>query len=130
MRSMLKYLGIDWGEKRIGLATGDSETCLALPFKPVANLDALLQVITEEDVDELVLGVPLKMSRPEDSLNPDFYEFALQLASKSSLLIHQMDERLSSLGADALIGNKKTKAGRDEIAAALILQTYLDRLAG
>jgi putative Holliday junction resolvase len=126
---MLKYLGIDWGKKRIGLATGDSETYLALPFKTVASLDALLQVINEEEIDELVLGVPLKMSRPEDSLNPEFYKFASQLASKSRLLIHQVDERLSSLGADALIGNKKTKAGRDEIAAALILQTYLDQLA-
>ena len=126
---MLKYLGIDWGEKRIGLASGDSETCLALPFKTVANLTDLLRVIDEEDVDELVLGVPFKMSRPEDSLNSDFSYFYEKLASKSHLLIHQMDERLSSLGADALIGNKKTKAGRDEIAAALILQTYLDRLA-
>ncbi|MGI5827027.1 MAG: Holliday junction resolvase RuvX [Patescibacteria group bacterium] len=127
---MVKYLGIDWGEKRIGLATGDSETNLALPFKTVPDLSALLEVITEEEIEELVLGIPKKMSYPDDPLSPDFLQFSSDLAAQVNLPIHKVDERLSSLGADALIGSKKEKAGRDEIAAALILQVYLDRQAG
>lgn len=126
---MLKYLGIDWGEKRIGLATGDSETNLALPFKTVSDLRAVLEAIVVEEVDELVLGVPLKMARPDDPLNPDFVKFASDLEEQTGLPIHKIDERLSSLGADALIGSKKDKAGRDEVAAALILQIHLDRQA-
>ncbi|BFD25078.1 MAG: Holliday junction resolvase RuvX [Candidatus Parcubacteria bacterium] len=126
---MVKYLGIDWGEKRIGLATGDSETNLALPFKTVSNLPALLEVIAAEEIEELVLGVPKKMSRPNDPLSSDFLQFSSDLATQVNLPIHQIDERLSSLGGDALMGSKKDKAGRDEIAAALILQVFLDRQA-
>jgi putative Holliday junction resolvase len=120
-----KYLGIDWGEKRIGLAMADEETCLALPFKTVATLNELLEVIKKEEIDEIVIGSPKKMSG-EAANNPLWLSFVEQLKTKSGKTINFLDERLSSLAADALSGEKKDKAERDEIAATIILQDYLD----
>lgn len=120
-----KYLGIDWGEKRIGLALADEETCLALPFKTVSNLSELLEVIKEEEIDEIIMGSPKKMSG-EAANNPTWLNFVEQLKEKSGKKVNFLDERLSSLAADALSGEKKDKAERDEIAATLILQDYLD----
>ena len=123
---MKEYLGIDWGEKRIGLAVGSDETKIATPFKTVANLEELLAVISSEAVDALVIGSPLKMSGAAAN-NPLWLDFVSRLEKKSNCPLIFLDERLSSLAADALIGTKKTKASRDEIAATLILQSYFDK---
>jgi len=124
-KNLKKYLGVDWGEKRIGLATGDSETRLALPFKVVNNLNELLKVIEDDEIDYLVLGYPRKMNGDKAN-NPKWQAFVAQLEKQVDLPIVFLDERLSSLAADALAKKNKAKAGRDEIAAALILQNYLD----
>lgn len=121
-----KYLGIDWGEKRIGLALADEETCLALPFKTVSSLSELLEVILEEEIDEIIIGSPIKMNG-DAANNPSWLNFVEQLKEKSGKKLNFLDERLSSLAADALSGGKKDKAERDEIAASIILQDYLDR---
>ena len=120
-----KYLGIDWGEKRIGLAMADEETSLALPFKTVSSLAELIAVIKEEEIDEIVMGSPKKMNG-EAANNPLWLSFVEQLKAKTDKPVNFLDERLSSLAADALSGEKKDKAQRDEIAAAIILQDYLD----
>ncbi len=122
------YLGIDWGAKRIGLALSDSETMIATPFKTVSNLDELVATAKEESVDIFVLGKPVKMRGEADGLNPDFLKFLDKLKSSlPDMKIELVDERLSSQAADALPGSKKTKAGRDEMAAMIILQNYLDK---
>jgi putative Holliday junction resolvase len=120
------YLGVDWGEKRIGLATADSEVKLALPLKTVATLAELLNVIKEEETDVIVLGQPQKMSGAAAD-NQLWLSFLEQLKERSGRLVELVDERLSSLAADALDGSTEEKAGRDEIAASLILQDYLDK---
>ena len=122
------YLGIDWGGKRIGLALADSETRLATPFKTIASLEELLEVIVEERIDVVVLGEPIKMRGGED-LDPSFLDFFNKLKKElGEERIKTVDERLTSQQADKLLGSRKTKASRDEISAALILQTYLDNL--
>ena len=121
-----KYLGIDWGEKRIGLALADYETRLALPFKTVSSLKDVLEIIDEEEISDVIIGSPQKMSGQKAD-NPLWLDFVRQLGVKNKASLHFLDERLSSLAADALSGKKKDKAGRDEIAATIILQDYLDR---
>ena len=121
-----KYLGIDWGGVRIGLALGDSEAKLATPFKVVSSINDIKQAIKEEDVDAVVVGKPVKMSGDE-KLSDEFNEFVNALKSKIRIPVELVDERLSSKAADALIGGKKTKAPRDAIAAMLILQSYFDK---
>jgi putative holliday junction resolvase len=123
-----KYLGIDWGEKRIGLATADSETGLALPLKTVATLEEVLSAVKEEEIDIIVLGSPQKMSGAAAN-NPEWQNFLEQLKERSGRRVDLVDERLTSLAADALAGEEGEKAERDEIAATIILQDYLDRQA-
>ncbi len=120
------YLGIDWGEKRIGLALADEEIGIASPFKTVSSLAELVKVIEDEEIDVAVIGSPQKMSGAKAN-NPKWLEFIKQLEKKITCQLVFLDERLSSLAADALVGSKKTKANRDEIAAAIILQGYLDK---
>lgn len=122
----MKYLGIDWGGKRIGLALAESELKLALPYGTVSSLRELIQVIEKESVETLVLGKPLKLSGV-GAINSEWLNFKNEISQACQLPLVLIDERLSSKGADALIGSKKDKAGRDEIAAAIILQEYLDK---
>lgn len=118
------YLGVDWGEKRIGLSLGDDETKMATPFKTVGNLDELAETVLAESADVLVIGQPIKMRGIKEGLSPDFLKFIEEvkkrLPDKEIILI---DERLSSKAADALPGGD-LKAKRDEIAAMLLLQEY------
>lgn len=125
---IMNYLGIDWGEKRIGLALGDSEIKIASPFKIVAKLEDVLSVIKDEEIEVVILGKPVRIMNHElEITNKDYNKFVLDLKSKSMAEVVLIDERLSSKAADALSGDKKTKAGRDALAAMLILQSYLDK---
>lgn len=127
MDDVKKYLGVDWGEARIGLATADSEVKLALPLKTVGSLAEVLGAMKEEETDIVVLGDPRKMSGA-DSDNPGWQHFLEELRERGGHRVELVDERLSSLAADALEGEVGEKAGRDAIAASLFLQDYLDRL--
>lgn len=122
------YLGIDWGEKRIGLALGDNETKMATPFKTVEDINGLVKTALEENVDVLVVGHPIKMRGIQEGINPKFSVFFEELKNKlADKEIVLIDERLSSKAADALPGGD-LKASRDEVAAMLLLQEYLDKM--
>jgi putative Holliday junction resolvase len=120
------YLGVDWGEVRIGLALGNSEIKIAEPFRTVSSIKDILDIIKDEEIDEIVIGKPFKMINSEFKISEEFLGFNNELKQKTKLSVHEIDERLTSQAADKLVGSKKTKAGRDEIAAMLILQQYLD----
>jgi len=123
-----KYLGVDWGEKRIGLALGDSETKVATPFRTAGDMAELVKVVKGEEIDVVVVGRPVSISNFQFPISKQFEKFVDELKSKTNIPVELIDERLSSKAADALPGDKKTKAGRDEIAAMLILQIYLDKI--
>ncbi|MFA6306975.1 MAG: Holliday junction resolvase RuvX [Patescibacteria group bacterium] len=123
------YLGIDWGEKRIGLALADGETKLATPFKTVANAEEVARAVESERIDIVVVGRPVRIINYElEITNKKYNEFIDNLKKKINVPVELVDERLSSKAADALPGDKKTKSSRDEIAAMLILQSYLDKI--
>lgn len=126
MAKIINYLGIDWGEKRIGLATGDSEVKLALPLKTVSSLAEVLSAMIEEQTNVVILGQPRKMSGAEAD-NQLWLNFFKQLQERAGRPVELIDERLSSLAADALEGSDSEKASRDEIAASILLQQYLDK---
>ncbi|MFH0955657.1 MAG: Holliday junction resolvase RuvX [Candidatus Falkowbacteria bacterium] len=128
-KKLIKYLGIDWGEKRIGLALADSETKIATPFKTVENVDEVVRTVEDERIDVVVIGKPVRIMNYKLLItNEEYNKFIENLKDKINVPIELVDERLSSKAADALIGTKKTKSNRDEIAAMLILQSYLDRI--
>ena len=124
-----KYLGIDWGEARIGLALGDNVLRIATPHKVVANLAEVLDEIKNEDIDEIVLGHPRSLGEGEERFHKDYIAFSEELKKVTDRKVNSFDERLSSKAADALIGDRKTKAPRDAVAAMVILQSYLDSIS-
>lgn len=125
---MKKYLGIDWGEKRIGLALGDNEVKISSPFKVVSDLDEVIEVIKQEEIDKVIIGDPLEMANNKGEMSDKVDSFVKDLEERINVPIIKVDERLSSKAADALVGDKKTKSSRDAMAAMLILQTYLDKI--
>jgi len=122
----VKHLGVDWGEKRIGLSLGEDEVKLASPFRIVSNLPELVRIINDEEIEVVVIGVPYSISDVTHKLPQRFSDFLTNLKHSITIPIKEVDERLSSKAGDARIGDKKTKASRDEIAAMEILQSYFD----
>lgn len=128
------YLGIDWGARKIGLAVGDDFTNVAVPFKIVKNLKAVLEIIKKEGIDGVVLGEPLTFANKHSQQYAEFKSFLDDLRQNTKLPIELVDERLStrlanSLGYDKKLTvrqNKKNKPGDDAVAAMLILQSYFD----
>lgn len=133
----MRFLGIDYGSKRIGLAGGD-ELGLASPLPavlsevPEAQDAAIGEVIHARRITEIVVGLPLNMDGTKGPSAQAAEAFAARLAKKFSLPVHFVDERLTSSIAEQGIAPKDRRAVRasglvDSRAAALILQDYLDQ---
>lgn len=123
----MKYLGIDWGEKRIGLALGDSEVKIASPFKVAGRLDEIIKIIKDEEIDVVIIGKPKPITDVKYEMSKEYGSFFNALKKNIKIPIYVIDERLTSKAADALAGDKKTKAPRDAIAAMIILQSWFDK---
>ncbi|PKM91277.1 Holliday junction resolvase RuvX [Candidatus Falkowbacteria bacterium HGW-Falkowbacteria-1] len=126
---MKNYLGIDWGEKRIGLSLADSENNTATPFKTVNNLSELVETIKSENLNCLVIGQPKSLEEGEVR-NRKFTKFINILEERIkglNLDVFFVDERFTSLEADSIM-NKKLNNNRDSLSAMIILQAYLDKL--
>lgn len=129
----MKYLGIDHGGKRIGLAIGDDETHIALPLEIVEAdttkeaVDAVFLIIKEEGIDKIILGLPISLAGGEGEQASRVREFGEALEKKSGLQIQYEDERLSTKMAEELM-QSSSATNKDAVAAMVILQSYLDKL--
>jgi putative Holliday junction resolvase len=122
----MKFLAIDWGEKRIGVAVGNDDPKLAMPLSTASSYRELIQIIEEEEPDKIILGNPLSMSG-QASLSKIFHSFKDKLASDINQELILVDERLSSISADKLVG-KRVKGTRDSVSAMIILESYLETI--
>jgi putative pre-16S rRNA nuclease len=137
---MPRYMAIDFGLKRIGLAVGDDVLRLASPLTTVAasgrweeDVAAIIDEANDYAVDEFVVGLPLNMDDTEGPQAKLTRRFGDAIGKHSGNPVHYFDERLSSLTADDLLRpaeltNKKHKSKRDRVAAQVILQDFLDAL--
>lgn len=107
----MRFLGIDYGEKNIGLAFGDDELKIATPLGIVHSIEEVKQAIKDRKINKIIIGLPLGL-KGETEQTKKTREFAKNF--KGAILI---DERFTSKMTDNHSG-----------AAALILQTYLDKL--
>lgn len=128
----MTILGIDYGEKHIGLSIGSTDTGLALPLSTLHNESLqdvpqlLVDIAEREGAEVIVVGVPLSMKNGEASATQlAIEEFIAALEELLSLPVHVVDERLSSQGAAALQREGGT-ADDHSLAAMIILQTWLD----
>ena len=135
---MGRFLAIDFGEKRVGLALSDPTKIIAKPFKTISynNHDDLLNkislIIEKENVEKIILGLPKGLKGQQTAQTKKVLEFYNLIKEKNDIQIVTEDERLSSVSAkkSLVLQNIKTghnKALIDETAAAIFLQLYLDR---
>jgi putative Holliday junction resolvase len=140
-----RILGIDAGDRRIGLAISDPDRHFALPLNSVpadgGEMDAIGRLVTAEEVTELVVGLPLSLSGEDSAQTGRVREFASQLETRLGLPVQLWDERLSTQEAQSRTEDTSRVRGRrrssrrapppsdtDALAASIILQAYLDRL--
>ena len=134
---MKRILGIDYGEVRVGLSLSDLTQTIAKPFRTIKykNIDNLLdqlkEIINENEVDKLVVGMPYNMKGENTQQTLKVKEFISFLESNLSYDIELIDERLSSIEAEKTMHKMNIKTGHnksdiDKIAASVILQEYLD----
>lgn len=134
---MSRWLGIDHGRKRVGIAVGSTEEGIAspvtvLPASPEKSLlESIGRLADEYGVDGLVVGWPLNMDDTEGPQGLEARAFAVRLAEATGRDIRLWDERLSSFQADnALAGRltrKKRKARQDALAASAFLGEFLQQ---
>lgn len=124
----MRILGIDYGEKRIGLALSDELGVLAREldiFSPKEFFTKLPQLIEQYEIEKIVVGWPLNMSGEKTQKTREVERFKLKVENAVETPVIVMDERLSSQMASRLPGGE---TNIDSLAAQIILQNYLDKL--
>ncbi len=128
---MPRLLGIDYGEKRIGLAFSDEEYNLAFPGEVLENnwpqfKEKLKELILVNEISSIVLGLPLGFRNQETASTKKVRVFAKKIEEEFKLPVILENEILST--KQVLKSGSAPHDRRDASAAALILQNYLDRL--
>ncbi|AOB28508.1 MULTISPECIES: Holliday junction resolvase RuvX [Bordetella] len=124
-------LAFDFGEKKIGIAIGNTLTRQARPLEIIfsetraARFGRIGQLLQEWQPQRAVVGLPLTLDGQEQPASARARRFANQLHGRFGLVVELVDERGSSMEAQQLLG---THAADDAVAAAVILQRYLDTL--
>lgn len=133
----MRSLGLDIGDKRIGVALSDPEGVLASPFTIINRTDdaadvvAIINIVNRQGVGQIIVGLPRSMDGSMGRQAEKVKSFIQELSSHTEVPVKFRDERLTTVSAKRLmqsVGRSKTrkKARDDAIAAALILQGYLD----
>ncbi len=134
---MGRILGIDLGEKRVGIALSDPTGMIASPvgkleFKGEAALvDEISRIVREKEVVEIVVGYPVRTSGLKGGQAAFAEKVAGLLKDRLSLPVELMDERMSTVAAEKSLlesdlSRGKRRQVRDQVAASLILQAYLE----
>jgi putative Holliday junction resolvase len=138
----MRVLGVDFGQRRIGLALSDASAVLASPWKTAAAgptpkasarmVAALVEGLADEDVRCIIVGIPRRLNGEDNEQTKPAREFAAALREAAGLPVVEQDERLSSHEADQRLAVRerdwrRRKEKLDAAAAAVILQDYLDQ---
>lgn len=132
-----KMLGIDYGDRRMGLAISDETGTIAMPWKQIevtGREDAVLlarDLAVECGANCLVVGIPLNMSGTKGPMAEKAESFARALEKTTGLPVYRWDERLSTVQAEKSmlegdLSRRRRRDLRDKLAAQMILQAFLD----
>jgi putative Holliday junction resolvase len=133
-----RTLAVDWGKSRIGLAVTDESVGLVRTLPTLnrknraTDLGELSRIIEENEVSKIVVGAPLHMHGAASSSSSQAEQLGRTLVKCCSVELVLWDERLTSVEAKDLLarrGGKRQRGDVDRVAAALILQSYLDNQA-
>ena len=144
---LVRVLGIDYGRRRVGLAISDATGLLARPLKVIALKGSLADAAAaltseinalrdhDDGLEAVVIGLPRRLSGEANEQTRAVRGLAAQLGGVIGVPVVLQDERLTSREAESLLARsekdwRKRKAALDATAAAIILQDYLDSVAG
>ncbi len=130
-------LAFDFGTRKIGVALGNAITRVARPLTTIereasaARFEAIASLIDEWRPDMLIVGRPLHADGSEHEMTARAERFARRLSGRFGLEVRCVDERFTTLAADAELAGagvrgRERKAARDAVAAQLILQSWFD----
>lgn len=134
---MKKLLGLDYGDRRIGVATSDVFGWTAQALETIDRRGAgneferIRELVAEHEIGEIVVGLPKNMNGSVGPRGEICIEFADKLREQFDMPVHLWDERLTTVSAERVliegdVSRKKRKGIVDKMAAALILQNFLD----
>jgi putative holliday junction resolvase len=137
----MRVLGIDFGERRIGLALSDPTGTLASPLPTLKRrvgkrppLAALAELAAERDVEVVVMGLPLTLAGEDSDWTRTVRDVGESLSRRTGIPVHFIDERFTSVAAERKVRTsglprrkRESKERVDAEAAVLILQSWLDR---
>jgi len=135
-----RILGIDYGEKRLGIAISDDTNTIATPLQYIDNnketLSALNKIIIEYNIKTLVVGLPINLDGSPSKSSKKVLNFCKYINKELDIIVHTTDERLSSVEAE----NKLRESGRspnmfrnldrgiiDSASAAIILDSFMQK---
>ena len=132
-----RVLGIDYGERRIGLALSDPMRIIAKPLKIIDRkktidyISEILNISEEKKANIIVVGLPLTLRGKKSKQTEVVQKFIEKLTQLGTIPVVPVDERLSTIAAIKSLQEQGVKTGHakgrvDETAAAIILQEYLD----
>jgi len=138
---MGRILGIDYGERRVGLAVSDPTATIAQPLPTLTRrrgkrppVQAIANLIAEYEAREVVLGLPLTPEGEESEWTREVREFGTAVGERAGVPVRYIDERFTSVRAERAVrgsglkrSEREEKGRIDAAAATLILQTFLDR---
>lgn len=133
----MRILALDVGSKRIGLAVSDELGFIAQALKTLdtkgrqRDIESIVRIVNEMDVSEIVVGMPYNMDGSEGPQAQKVLEFADQLSRATTVPVLKWDERMSTVAAERILleadlSRLKRRKVIDKVAAAIILQGYLD----
>ncbi len=135
----MKYLGLDLGSRTLGLAISDALGMFARAYDTLRfedddydyAINETINICKKEGINEIVLGNPKHMNGDEGIRSQISYDFKKKIEEKSDIKVHLLDERLTTVRVDKamIMGNmsrQKRHQKKDEIAAVVILQDFLD----
>ena len=136
-RRLSRVLGLDYGERRIGMALSDPLRIIAKPLaiidrkKTIDYLSKISNIVSEKKITSVVVGLPITLKGKNSKQTDNVLAFIEQLKANLKIPIIAIDERLSSVAAEKSLRLQNIKTGYekgrvDETAAAIFLQEYLD----
>jgi putative Holliday junction resolvase len=134
-----KYVALDVGDVRIGVAKSDIMGIIATPLEVIDRrktkaVKRIEEILKEQNTNALVIGIPKSLDGTEKRQAEKVREFIEKLKNSiDNLEIHEVDERLTTVSADRILNETNRKGALekrkvvDKVAAALILQSFLER---
>lgn len=128
----MRYLGIDYGKKKIGLAFGSDEIKIASPFGIIRHeediVEKIKEIVKKEGIDVLVVGMPQGTGHEIVKYVLEIRTFADTIGLETVLPVVTFDESFTTAEAKRLMRESKQKGADDAVAAMVMLQSYLDTI--